>query len=48
MDGTAPTTFSGRQSDQDASAATRAAAQEPVLITDHGRPAHVRPTVAAN
>jgi len=35
------TTISGRQFNQDASKAKRAAKDGPVIITDRGRPAHV-------
>ena len=34
-------TISGREFNQNVSAATRAAEAEPVFITDRGRPAHV-------
>ena len=42
-----PTTLSGRQFKQDASAAKRAAAHGPVFITNRGRPAHVFLTMEA-
>lgn len=42
-----PTMLSGRQFNQDASAAKRAAEHGPVFITDRGRPAHVLLTVEA-
>lgn len=39
------TTISTHQLDQDTSAAKRSAADGPVFITDHGRPAHVLLTI---
>jgi Antitoxin Phd_YefM, type II toxin-antitoxin system len=41
------TTISGRQFNQDASKAKRAAKSGPVFITDRGRPAHVLLTYEA-
>lgn len=35
------TTFTARQYNQDASAVKRAAKDAPVIITEHGKPAHV-------
>jgi prevent-host-death family protein len=37
----AVTTISSREFNQDVSAAKRAAAEEPVIITDRGEPSHV-------
>ncbi len=39
------TTITSREFNRDVSAAKRAAAQGPVTITDHGRPAHVLLTI---
>ena len=40
------TTVSAREFNQDVSAAKRAAAEGPVIITDRGRPSHVLLTIA--
>jgi prevent-host-death family protein len=40
-----PTTSSSRRLNQDVSAAKRAAAEGPVIITDRGRPSHVLLTI---
>ena len=42
-----PRSPSGRQFNQDASGAKRAAADGPVFITDRGRPSHVLMTIVA-
>ena len=40
------TSISSREFNHDVSAAKRAAAEGPVVITDHGRPSHVLLTIA--